>query len=285
MSAEPVSRGHLYTSLKKRFSFAGISTPELDARLLLSAACGVDDVGLIAAPDVVVSKDAMTKLEGMVARRIAGEPVSRILGVREFWGLEFALNRGTLDPRPESETIIEAVLKARPDVAAPLRFLDLGTGTGCLLLALVSEYANALGVGVDVSDDAIKAAMRNASLLGFADRVQFMVNDWARGLDGPFDVIVSNPPYIPSADINALAREVKQFDPVAALDGGDDGLDPYRHLMPELPRLLSPAGMAIFEFGKGQGADVARIAIEAGLKVERVICDLAGLERTIIVKL
>lgn len=284
MSLLPSCRGALYAGVKKRLAAAGGDTPELDARLLLAAACDIDDVALIAEPEMLVPATALSRLEVMVERRLAGEPVSRILGCREFWGLAFHLNSATLDPRPDSETIIEAVLRVAGDTTAPLHILDLGTGTGCLLLALLSEYKQAQGLGVDVSETAIDAADENAVRLGLAGRASFVQGDWANGLTGHYDVIVSNPPYIPSADIDRLSPEVRQFDPVTALDGGADGLDPYRHLMPEIRRLLAPEGFGVLEFGEGQGADIAAIARMAGLTVCGLHSDLAGLERVIIVK-
>lgn len=285
MSAGLQTRGALYAALKKQLLTAEIATPEIDARLLLSAACGVDDVALISAPELEVSRDALQRLEAMVARRLDGEPVSRIVGEREFWGLSFKLNEATLDPRPDSETLIEAVLGVVPDQKRALRILDLGTGSGCLLLALLSEYPNAHGIGVDVSPLAIEAARDNAERLGLLARAQFQMGDWACDLVGPFDIIISNPPYIPQADIQTLSREVKKFDPLTALDGGEDGLEPYRQLMPELARLLSPSGFAVFEFGEGQGPDIASIATSAGIADVRFYADLAGIDRAIMVKL
>ncbi|MEQ9145656.1 MAG: peptide chain release factor N(5)-glutamine methyltransferase [Parvibaculaceae bacterium] len=278
------SRGALYRDLVRRLRENAVASPELDARLLLSVATGISDVSLIADPDVSVDAEACARLETLVRRRLEGEPVSRILGTREFWGLEFLLGSETLDPRPDSETLIEAVLEAVDDRQAALRVLDLGTGSGCLLLALLSELPNATGLGIDCAEGALAVARQNAEHLGLAGRVQFQQGDWGKGLEPGFDLVVSNPPYIPTPDLDGLGREVRDHDPLRALDGGADGLDAYRVLAPCTERLLVPGGLAFWEFGIGQADDVSQIAEEASLTVAGTARDLGGLARVLIMK-
>eukprot|EP00435_Cladocopium_sp_Y103_P078397 s1_g2136.t1 len=276
-----LTRGAIYRDLLDQFRSAELASPDLDARLLMAAAVGVDDVALIADPDQLVDAQHVDVLQGYAGRRLAGEPVSRILGEREFWGLSFSLNQATLDPRPDSETLVEAVLAQVSDKTADLRILDLGTGTGCLLLALLSELPNARGLGVDCSTDAIEVARANAERLGLGDRSMFRVGNWGEGLTESFDLVISNPPYIPSADIDQLSLEVRSHDPMGALDGGADGLAAYREIAEEAARLLTPGGAAFWELGIGQSDDVAKIASHAGLKVSGIHSDLAGVPRVI----
>ena len=285
-SAHPgaATRGVVYRDLVEQFRSAEIPSAELDARLLMAAAAQVDEVALIADPDQLVGAQPLNLLRDYVRRRLSGEPVSRILGHREFWGLSFSLNSATLDPRPDSETVIEAVLAHVTDRDASLEILDLGTGTGCLLLALLSEFPNARGCGIDCSSDAVKAAVDNALRLGLADRATFSVGNWGVGLDGPFDLLVSNPPYIPSADIAGLSKEVRAHDPMAALDGGDDGLTAYRDIARETQRLLGSDGVAFWELGIGQSEVVSSIASDAGLEVCGLHTDLGGVARVLGVK-
>lgn len=254
---------------------AGIATARLDARVLAVAAIGADSR---IAPDFAVAVERAALYHRMIDRRAAREPVSRILGRREFWSLDFTLSPATLDPRPDSETLVEAVLARRPGAR---RVLDLGTGSGCLLLALLSELPEASGVGLDRSFAAIETARANARALGLADRASFIVGSWGDALaGGGFDVVMSNPPYIRRADLAGLDPELT-YDPVLALDGGDDGLDAYRALIPDLPRLVAPGGLAALEVGSDQGEAVSRVMSEAGFGVEPVIRDLAGLPRVV----
>lgn len=217
----------------------------------------------------------------MVARRAAREPMSHILGRREFWSLDFAVTRHCLDPRPDSETVVETVLASLPDRARPLRILDLGTGSGCLLLALLSELPNATGVGVDASVEALGIAMGNAHRLGFGTRAQFVQRRWTQGLDGNFDIVVSNPPYIPTDEIDRLAPEVARYEPRLALDGGRDGLDAYRAILPGLKRVLAPDGFAVLEIGADQAEKVCRLAETMGFLNQTVHKDLGGRDRAV----
>jgi release factor glutamine methyltransferase len=249
-------------------AFAGVvDAPAREAALVLRAA-GLRPTDLIA--------------ERYAARRAAGEPLSRILGRREFWGLEFALSPETLDPRPDTETIVEAALAAFAGRRGEaLRIVDFGVGSGALLAALLSELPAARGVGVDLSPGAAAQARANLESLGLEARAEIRVGDWAEGLDGPFDLIVANPPYIRSGDIAGLAREVRDHDPRLALDGGADGLDAYRALTPQIARLLAPAGRFLVEVGAGQADAVKALATAAGLADLATHRDLAGVERVV----
>jgi release factor glutamine methyltransferase len=219
--------------------------------------------------------------DALVARRMAREPLAFILGRREFWSLDFAVSSATLIPRPDSETLIEAALAAFAGRAPPRRVLDLGTGTGCLLLAALSEFRHAIGIGVDRSAAAAALAARNAASLGLADRAIFVCCDWASALDGCFDLVVCNPPYIPSSELGDLMPEVARHEPPSALDGGPDGLSAYRRLVPELHCLLSPDGFAVLELGAGQAGAVTELARDAGF-LATTRQDLSGIVRVLV---
>jgi release factor glutamine methyltransferase len=222
-------------------------------------------------------------LADLAARRAAGEPLSKIAGRREFWGLTLIVSPDVLDPRPETETLIETALKligARR--RARLRILDLGVGSGAILCALLTECPAALGLGVDASPATVAIASRNVEACGLAARAEIRLGSWTQGVEGPFDLIVSNPPYIRSADIEALQREVRDFDPRLALDGGADGLDAYRAILPASVGLLAPGGRLIVEVGAGQGGDVLGLAARLGFVHAETRRDLAGIERVVI---
>jgi len=320
-------------ALTAAFRGCGIATPALDARLLVMAACGASHAELICDLKRALSDDERARLSAWAARRLAGEPVSRILGNRAFWNMDFRLSPETLDPRPDTETLVEAVLAAlphrdtrlrilgnrafwnmdfrlspetldpRPDTEtlveavlaalphrdACLRILDLGTGTGCILIALLSELPNAMGIGTDVSHAALVTARENASEAGVAERARFVQADWLSGIAGQFDVIVSNPPYIARAELSSLSREVRAHDPIAALDGGPDGLSAYRAILGELGRVMAPGAIAAFEVGAGQAAAVGAIMTATGLAPVQpdqaaIKRDLAGIERALVMK-
>lgn len=263
-----------------RLAGAGIDSAMSDARLLLMAALGCDRTGLLSRAGETLPQEAAGRYADHLARRERREPVSRILGRREFWSLDFALGPATLDPRPDSETLVEAALAAASD--RPLRVLDLGTGTGCLLLAVLHDRPAAFGIGIDRSEAAARVARDNAHALGLSDRAAFLVGDWATALAGRFDLVLSNPPYIPEADIAALEPEVREHDPRLALSGGADGLDAYRALAMALPELLAPGGTAVVELGIGQAADVAALFRAAGLDIAGTPHDLAGIPRCVV---
>ncbi|MBP2291829.1 peptide chain release factor N(5)-glutamine methyltransferase [Azospirillum rugosum] len=274
----------LRRAAEARLREAGVDTPDLDTRLLIEHALTLTREDFFLRADTPIPDADAARVMALVERRAAHEPVGRILGHREFWTIDLALNPDTLEPRPDTETVVETVLKAVPDPAAPLRLLDLGTGTGCILLALLAELPQSSGVGVDLSPNAVAAAADNAARNGLAGRARFQAGNWGEGLAERFDVVVSNPPYIPSADIATLAPEVREHDPRRALDGGADGLDAYRAIAAQLPGLLEPGGLAALEVGQGQAGDVAGLLQAAGLEVRGVFRDLGGVERCVLAR-
>jgi release factor glutamine methyltransferase len=285
LASKTLTVGRLLEESATRLTAAGIAEPRHEARLILALALGIEPATVHGWPERLVQPKLAAAAEALIARRATGEPVSRLRGKREFWSLDFALSSDTLDPRPDSETLITAALADIPDRAAPLRVVDFGTGTGCLLLALLSELPQATGIGIDISPGAVAAARGNAAALGLAGRAEFRIGGWHTRIDRPADVILANPPYIPSSEIGRLPQEVLAFDPRAALDGGPDGLSAYRALGAAIRGLLGPAGKAYIEIGAGQGLQVARVLGESGLKVTAVRRDLAGIERCVVATL
>jgi release factor glutamine methyltransferase len=267
------------------FRAAGIDEPQADARILAAATLGVSRAQLISQADRQLESHEAATVSARAARRLAREPVSRILGRREFWGLDLAIDPSVLDPRADTETIVEAALDwivARHLTNEKLRVLDIGTGSGALLLALLSELPAALGVATDKSLDALKVARANARRLGFAARATFVACNFSDALRGSFDLVVSNPPYISSAEISALAPEVRDHDPHIALDGGSDGLTAYRAIATDAVRLLAPRGRLVLELGQGQAESVSDIVRAAGLAIETPIRpDLGGVNRAL----
>lgn len=264
---------------------AGIVTPELDARLLLCHAAGLTHEEYVARRHQALEPDAAARFTAHVERRLGGEPVSRIVGVREFYGRPFGIDASTLDPRPDTETLIEAALSLIDGDGlrrAPLRLLDLGTGTGCLLITLLAELPEASGIGVDLNPAALALARNNARTLEVDGRAHFVAADWLDAIDGAFDLVVSNPPYIPTAEIEGLGREVSH-DPRAALDGGSDGLSAYRRLAPRLKEVLRPGGRVLVETGADQAEAVAGLLANAGLETgaDWLWRDLGGRPRVV----
>ncbi|MGA3304277.1 MAG: peptide chain release factor N(5)-glutamine methyltransferase, partial [Methylovirgula sp.] len=232
--------------------------------------------------DRPIGAEAAAIATEMAARRARHEPISRILGHREFFGLDFVVDPSVLDPRPDTETLVDSVIVAVAERwQAPLTLLDLGTGSGAILSALLASFPYAFGVGVDRSEAACKMAKKNLAALGFARRGAIVCGHWGDAIAGSFDVIVSNPPYIAQGTIADLDREVRDYDPHLALDGGADGYDAYRAIIPVLPYLLAPDGVAVFELGQGQGSVVKELLESAGLQVAGTRRDLAGIERAI----
>jgi release factor glutamine methyltransferase len=276
--------GAAITTAAARLTGAGIERPHAEARLLLEAATGLSRASVIAFPERTLGNAEARSFEQMVVRRCRHEPASRILGRREFWSLSFAVTPATLDPRPDSEALVGAVLAEVKDRAAGISIIDLGTGTGCLLLALLSDLPNAKGIGVDLSAAAIAVAQSNAEALHLTARARFLRDDWARHVSDRFDIVVSNPPYIETGAIAQLAAEVAEYDPRAALDGGSDGLDAYRALLPHAKRLLAAGGIVALEIGQGQGPAIRDLAQGAGLRESGSACDLAGIERCLMFK-
>ncbi len=254
-----------------------------DARLLLQHALSLSPEAFLLALENVVEDEYTARYFRYLDRRIDHEPVSRIMGRRAFWKHEFLITTATLDPRPDSETLLEAVLDAVPGRHAPLKLLDLGTGTGCLLLSLLAEYEQASGVGIDQSLPAVEIATLNARRLELQERAEFMVSDWQDFAGEKFDIIISNPPYIPTAAIQNLMPEVAGYDPRAALDGGADGLDAYRAIFARLHIWLAAGGVAAFEVGIGQDAEVRALAEEAGFTWKETRADLAGVPRIVVI--
>lgn len=265
-----------------RLRSADVDAPRRDARILLAEVLGGDPALVTGYPERPLDETQAARFEFLIRRRAAREPVSRILGRREFWSLAFSVTPDTLDPRPESETLVEAVLARFEDRTAPLNLLDLGTGTGCLLLALLSELPRASGLGVDLNPEAVAVARHNAESLNLADRADFRAGDWTSDLAGSWQVIVSNPPYIMDTEIADLAPEVAGYDPRMALSGGPDGLAAYRSLIPQAARLLAPGGTLALEVGAGQAKDVGRLLDAAGLATAGRARDLSGIERCIL---
>ena len=275
------ARAEALACLVETFEACGIENPKREASIALCAASGVSPIALIVAPQEPLGSAAQ-RVGEFAARRATGEPISRIVERREFWGLTLTISPQVLDPRPETETIVEACLRLfKNRREEPLRILDLGVGSGSLICALLSEFAHARGVGVDISAGAAHVARGNIEACGLAERAEIRIGDWTRGLEGPFDLIVANPPYIPSDDLPGLPREVREFDPRLALDGGIDGLDAYRRIMPKSRPLLSGGGWLAVEIGAGRAAGVLAIAERCGLVDATTDKDLAGLDRVV----
>ncbi len=283
LQSEPASLQVWLGEAERRLTAAGIESPRLDAQILVAAALGMDASALRAAEDRDVAKGDGLRIENFLRRRAkTREPVSRILGRREFWSLEFRITPAVLDPRPDSETLVEAALALFPEAGAPLRVLDLGTGSGCLLLSVLHERREAIGLGVDLSEGALAVAAGNAERLGLAGRVEFRRSDWGADVSECFELLLCNPPYIADAERVSLAPEVARHDPRLALFAGADGLDAYRAILPEVPRLLASGGYALFEIGATQAAAVSEIARGAGLGIVDVKRDLAGRDRCVV---
>jgi len=258
---------------------AGNQDPRREARLLLAFTEGVPTEALVAYPERDLTD--LDRASAAIERRAAGEPVSRIIGRRGFWKDDFLIGPDTLDPRPDTETVIEEVLDLLPDRARVERILDLGVGSGCLLLSLLREFPMAHGVGVDVSPGAVSATLSNARDFGLEDRVKAAVGNWLDDVTDRFDLIVSNPPYIRTGDIKTLEREVREHDPMRALDGGTDGLDCYRAIVPAAKEALKPGGLLALEVGAGQASAVSSFCVRGGFSRIRVRRDLAGIERCV----
>jgi len=272
-------------ALAAQFKSAAIESAELDARILAGHVLGLDLTGLISAAQRQLTPDESARLAQFAHRRLAGEPVARIVGEKEFWGLPLQLSSATLVPRPDTETLVELALEMLRDGGPenrPLRIADLGTGSGAILLALLSELPAAEGFGTDVSEVALQTARANAARTGLSGRATFIACDYASGLAGPFDLIASNPPYIRSADIAGLAGEVRNHDPIAALDGGADGFNAYRTLIPQAATLLAPGAPLVVEAGEGQSAQIQALMTAAGLAAAIAPkADLAGIPRAV----
>lgn len=279
--AAPATVAEALRRTAHRLAAAGIPDPRREARLLVGLILQAEPLDLLAEPERPFPEQAWPVLAAALARRCLGEPFSRIAGRRGFWSLDLTISTAVLDPRPETELLVETVLqhlgRRRNE---PLRILDLGTGSGCILLALLAELPQALGLGIDRSLRALQIARSNASAAGLGNRSLWAAGIWAAAVAGRFDAVVSNPPYIPSGAIATLDRSVRAHDPAEALDGGPDGLAPYRQIVPSLPRLLKVGGIACLEVGRGQAPSVASMGSKAGLGCT-IHCDLAGIQRSV----
>lgn len=284
---DDVTVGDAIRILAQVFRDAGLETPARDAQLLVQGATGLTREAVVSSPTTPVSNAAIADIKTYQARRLRHEPVSRILGRRDFYGRTFKISPATLDPRPETESVVECVLsftRAKNLQAVPLRVIDVGTGSGILLLTLLAELPNATGLGTDLSSDALAVAADNATILDLSDRAQFACHDGLADVAGTFDILVSNPPYIAGADIADLAPDVRDFDPHLALNGGPDGLSCYRMFAPQLCRIV-PHGLAAFEVGFDQSDDVVDIlrtqcSCHGAVQIS-VLKDLAGHNRCV----
>jgi len=282
--AAVITVGTAVAEASARLAAGGIAEPRREARLILALALNADPALVLGYPERPVDTPTRARFDRLIERRLKHEPFSRLKGLREFWSLDFALSSDTLDPRPDSETLIEGALAHLPNRQAPLRILDFGTGTGCLLLALLSELPNATGLGIDLLPGAVEIAERNAERLGLSSRARFEVRDWHGEITEEADVMLANPPYIRSEDIKSLAAEVAAFEPQMALDGGMDGLDAYRLLAPIMGSLLTQGGLACIEIGLGQAEPVSRLLVRSGLTINDIRRDLSGTERCLIAR-
>lgn len=283
MSSDKLSVGDALEESVQALLDAGIHEARMEARLIVALALGCTPEQVFGYPEKKLEQNDLVRTRSLVSRRVAREPLALITGKKEFWSLPFIVNTATLIPRPDSETLIEAVLAAYPDKKADMKILDLGTGTGCLLLALLHEYENATGVGTDISEKALEAARANAENLKLANRARFFASDWNEDVSGlgAFDIVVSNPPYVPQGDKSALQPEVALYEPHSALFAGTDGLSAYRTLIPLLPALSGGSGGVFLEVGIGQADAVGNMMETAGMKDISVHRDLAGIVRCV----
>ena len=279
MIGAAASRAEALGAAASALRATGIDAPRRDARVLMQHALGLAPEALLAEDHVLLGEGEARRLAELVRRRAAREPIAYLTGRREFWSLDFAVDRSALVPRPESETLVEAVLARAPRLPAQPRVLDLGTGTGCLLVALLSEIPDAVGLGIDVSAAAVALAQGNARRHGLGMRASFAVADWGAPLAARFDIVVSNPPYVSAQELASLALEIARHEPRTALAGGDDGYESYRRLAPQIARLLAPRGLAAIELGAGMADEVESLFVASGLVEISRRRDLAGIER------
>ncbi|MDD4615822.1 MAG: peptide chain release factor N(5)-glutamine methyltransferase [Alphaproteobacteria bacterium] len=285
-----VSISETVHSASLQLACAGVEEPLLNVRVLLGHALGIKPDSLRNHMDRALTEAEATLIASLVERRSKRETLNRIIGRGEFCGLWFELNEATLEPRPESEIIVRAILEKlgkpvwKSRIKKPLRILDLGTGSGCIMLSLLHNLPNATGLAIDIAPRAIKKAEENARRLGLNRRCAFRLNNWASGISEAFDILSFNPPYIPRSDIPKLQPAVRNYDPILALEGGEDGLDPYRTVIPSLPRLLKSGGFAGIELGDGQTNEVGRMLKQSGFTDISLYADFRGFERVFVVR-
>jgi release factor glutamine methyltransferase len=281
----------IYKDITRQFSLAEVNSPKLDAKLLICAALSLSESDFMVRRSDVLEIDLAKQktLEGYIKRRLDREPVSKILGQKGFWTHDFHVTHDVLDPRPDSETLIETVLDfidSNLDRERPLRILELGVGSGALICTLLAECKNAVGQGTDISRAALDVAKQNAVNIGVAERLTLIEGSWldpvlqGKGLEA-FDIVLSNPPYIPSSDIESLSVDVKKYDPILALDGGEDGLNPYREILSNVDKVIHPHGRIFFEFGTNQKGDLSRIVEDYGFAILETRQDLSGKDRVV----
>ena len=277
---DPASVGTALAAARRRLADAGIDHAGLEARLMLADILGCDVAMVVGHPEKPMTEGQVAALDANVRRRRRGEPLAYILGRREFWSLTLAVNEHTLVPRPDSETLVEMALSRLGD-RSRLRLLDLGTGSGCLLLALLTELRAAWGLGVDIDPDALDVARSNAWRLGLDARATFVCGDWVKALSGRFDLVITNPPYVSDAEWAALEVGVRDFEPALALRAGADGLAAYRQIIPRLPDLLAPGGLALAEIGGASAGALPSLISQTGLEVVEIGHDLGGRPRCV----
>lgn len=277
---------HLRTTAE-RLQRAGIDSAMLDARVLVARALKLPIESLVRDADRALDMSEIESIESLILRRETREPISQIVGMRGFWKHEFLVTKDVLTPRPDSETLIEGLLTFRPDIEQPYTILDLGTGSGCLLLSALSEYPNARGVGVDKSLAALSVARENANRLELSDRANFIESDWFDNVDKNMraDIVLMNPPYIPTDDITTLAHDVRDHEPHLALDGGQEGMDAYRKIFSQFRLYLSNHPLILIEVGAGQAHKVAELSRTNGMKLKSILPDLAGIDRIVVLEL
>jgi release factor glutamine methyltransferase len=274
--------GTLYASFKNELKLSGIESASIEARILLTHSLNISDAIIIGYPETLVDSEYVDILKSKIKRRKSGEPISYIVGSREFWSLDFKVTPDTLIPRQESELLIDLALQNISDRRLPLSILDLGTGSGCLLLSLLSELPFATGIGIDISQPALDVAIDNAKTLNLSSRVSFQNRDWFEGMEGQFDLILSNPPYIKISQISDLETQIKDFEPVLALNGGDDGLEHYRRIGQGCAKKIATSGFLLLEIGANQAGDVSDILLKSGLSKVKIYKDFSNLERCIL---
>lgn len=282
--AATVDSGRLLDEAAVQLRRAGVESPRREARLLLAHAMGAP-AGEIATGRIAIPQKSAEIFSALLHCRCRREPFAYITGTREFWSLAFTVSREVLIPRPETETLIESALRQFPSRDAALRILDLGTGSGCLLLAFLSEKPNATGLGVDLSQAAVRLAAHNARGLSLERRAHFIQSHWTAAISGVFDVVFANPPYIPAGEFAGLAAEVAQYEPRLALDGGADGLRAYREIAAGLPSLMAPGATLFVEAGYGQATDVRRIFAAAKFQHQDTVCDLSDIPRCVVMRM